>query len=71
MIDLVNGTEEFRDENSENDHLASNYTFGEFNNQSNPQLYKCDNESTNCTEESDTGGYFYKVCKVAFQPLFR
>ena len=57
MIDPVNGTEAFKDEHSEN------YTFSEFDNRSVPQptLYNCDNESINCTEESDTGGYFYKV----------
>ena len=66
MIDLVNETEELKDEDSENDQLASNYTFGEFYNQSTPHstLYNCGNEMLNCTEESDTGGYFYKVCRV-------
>ena len=64
MIDPVNGTEEFKDGNSVNDQLASNYPFGEFDNKSitQPTLYKCGNESFNCTEESDNGGYFYKVC---------
>ena len=76
MIDSVNGAEEVKDEDSEidleNDLLASNYTFGEFNNQSTPHptLYNCGNKSFNCTEESDNGGYFYKVCKVVFN-LFR
>ena len=65
----VNGTEEFKDENSVNDVLASNYTFGEFDNQSilQPTLYNCGNESFNCTEESDTEGYFYKVCNIVFK----
>ena len=64
MIDPVNATEEFKDENSENDQLASNYTFGEFNNYSTPQptLYNCGNESINCTEEIDNRGYFNKEC---------
>jgi hypothetical protein len=66
MINPVNGTEELKDVYSENDQLASNYTFGEFDNQSVPTVYNCDNESANCTEESDTGGYFYKVCKLVF-----
>ena len=72
MIDPVNATEEFKDENSVNDVLASNYTFGEFDNQSAPHstLDNCDNESFNCTAESDNGGYFYKVCRVVFN-LFR
>ena len=71
MIDPVNRTEELKDEDSENDHLASNYTFGEFDNQSIPQptLYNCGNESINSTEESDTEGYFYKVCKVLFSNI--
>ena len=62
MIDAVNGTEDFKDENSEN------YTFGEFDTQ--PTLYNCGNESINCTGGSDNGGYFYKVCTVVFN-LFR
>ena len=62
MINPLNRTVEFKDENSENDQLASNYTFGEFDKP--PTLYSCENKSINCTEESDTGGYFYKVCKV-------
>jgi hypothetical protein len=60
MIDPVNGTDELQDEDSENDQLASNFTFGGFNNHS--KLYNCGNESLNCTEESNSGGYFYKVC---------
>ena len=69
MIDPVDGTEEFMDENSVNDVLASNYTFGEFDNQSIPQptLYNCGNKSVNCKEEIDTEGYFYKVCNLVFE----
>ena len=60
MIDQVNQTEEIEEiEKPE----PNNYR-EVFNNQSISEnlLPNCQNDSANCTEEGDTGGYFYKVC---------
>ena len=61
MIDTLNQTEEFTSTNSqievpEFDSSLNNQSISE------DPISHCETASTNCTEESENGGYFYKVC---------
>ena len=64
MINQNNKTDELAAWNSDIVVIELNLTLEVLNNQSiseNP-ISHCETASTNCTEESENGGYFYKVC---------